>query len=30
MKSWEGKKPESWRGLNHLLVCGSGKPDYPL
>ena len=30
MKSWEGKKPEGWKGLDHLLVCGSGKPDYPL
>ena len=30
MKSWDGKKPEGWKGIDHLLVCGSGKPDYLL
>ncbi len=30
MKGWEGRKPDGWRGLDHLLVCGSGKPDYGL
>jgi D-arabinose 1-dehydrogenase-like Zn-dependent alcohol dehydrogenase len=29
-RDWEGKKPKGWRGLDHLLVCGSGKPDYHL
>ena len=30
MKNWEGRKPAGWYGLNHLLVCGSAKPDYEL
>ena len=30
MKDWDGKKPDGWKGLDHLLVCGSGKPDYLL
>ena len=30
MRDWDGKKPEGWVGLDHLLVCGSAKSDYQL